>query len=62
MEQVLRDHPRAAELSVPPKVMALKVWATLHGLVSLTNTRVLPEVTDEPEQIVLAILAEITGG
>lgn len=63
VEQVLGEasavHGRP--LPLPAPVLALKLWATLHGVVSLANARVLPEVLAAPEVLLAAVLSDATA-
>ena len=45
-------------VGAPPRALALRLWITLHGLVTLLNNRVLQEVCDDPEAVGEELLAD----
>ncbi len=59
-EEVVRRAARTPGVQLPhgPRILTLQVWSMLHGVVSLLNSRVLQEVTDTPEDLVDAIVAD----
>lgn len=47
---------------IPPdqiRYVVIKLWSTLHGIISLYNSRVLPEVDEHPERIIEQIAGDI---
>ena len=59
-EATLREAIAASgrSITVPPRTLVLRLWITLHGLVSLLNNRVLAEVDDAPDAILDGMLAD----
>ncbi len=47
---------------MPPdqtRYFVIKLWSTLHGIIALYNSRVLPEVDDNPEQIIEQVARDL---
>lgn len=59
-ESVLRAAAEAREVHLPQgaRLLTMQVWATLHGVVSLINARVIQEVTDTPDDLIDSIVAD----
>ncbi len=58
-EQVLRRVAAPALSGEPPRIRAIRLWSALHGVVSLALNRVLAEVSDQPEEIIEAVIASL---
>jgi AcrR family transcriptional regulator len=57
LEEVIRDTYRIPQDKI--RYIVIKLWSTLHGIISLYNSRVLPEVDDHPEQVIAQIAGDI---
>ncbi len=52
----------SATQCMPPensRYFVIKLWSTLHGIIALYNSRVLPEVDDNPEQVIEQVARDI---
>lgn len=59
--RALRDMDPGMKALSPENVrhLVIKIWSTLHGIISLYNSRVLPEVDDNPEQVIERIARDL---
>jgi len=57
----LKEMVRETSCMPPDQIryIVIKIWSTLHGIISLYNSRVLPEVDDQPEEVVERIARDI---
>jgi len=59
-ESVLQTAADSRGIQLPhgARLLTMQVWATLHGVVSLLNARVIQEVTDTPDALIDSIVAD----
>lgn len=59
--KALKDAATVTQSMSPDHVryFIIKLWSTLHGIIALYNSRVLPEVEDDPEQMIEKIAIDL---
>jgi AcrR family transcriptional regulator len=57
LNDFLRPKGRMSDQEV--RYFIIKLWSTLHGVIALYNSRVLPEVDEHPEQIIDQVAEDV---